>query len=156
MELARKYALPGGGARQLNQLEIVRRDYAAVGGTEVFLSVEQPGQARAPPILSGLLRMRKTHAGGAPRSRGVRPELRGAVSVVREVHVYGQSVGVDKASSAEQHRGIGGVLLAEAERIARAEHRSAKISVIAGVGTRAYYAKFGYRLDGPYMSKVLA
>ena len=45
--------------------------------------------------------MRRTHCGGAPRSRGTRPELRGAVSIVREVHVYGQSVGVAKASFAE-------------------------------------------------------
>jgi elongator complex protein 3 len=43
----------------------------------------------------------------------------------------------------------------EAERIAREEHGSTKIVVIAGVGTRHYYRKLGYELDGPYMSKVL-
>ena len=26
---------------------------------------------------------------------------------------------------------------------------------IAGVGTRHYYRKLGYELDGPYMSKML-
>ena len=30
-----------------------------------------------------------------------------------------------------------------------------KISVISGVGTRNYYRKLGYELDGPYMSKSL-
>lgn len=43
----------------------------------------------------------------------------------------------------------------EAERIAREEHGSKKISVISGVGVRNYYAKLGYFLDGPYMSKWL-
>jgi elongator complex protein 3 len=75
----------------------------------------------------------------------------------------------------------------EAERIAREEHGSTKISVISGewnrfmsyfvlsgrqywrsqlrlnflfyaasgIGTRHYYRKLGYELDGPYMSKRL-
>jgi elongator complex protein 3 len=43
----------------------------------------------------------------------------------------------------------------EAERIAREEHDSDKILVISGVGTRHYYRKLGYELDGPYMSKLL-
>jgi hypothetical protein len=43
----------------------------------------------------------------------------------------------------------------EAERIARDEHGSGKLLVISGVGTRHYYRKMGYRLDGPYMSKFL-
>ena len=32
---------------------------------------------------------------------------------------------------------------------------SNKISVISGVGTRDYYRKLGYTLEGPYMSKTL-
>ena len=32
---------------------------------------------------------------------------------------------------------------------------SEKLAVIAGVGTRHYYRKLGYQLDGPYMSKTL-
>ena len=47
------------------------------------------------------------------------------------------------------------LLMEEAERIAREEHGSSKISVISGVGTRNYYRKLGYELDGPYMSKTL-
>ena len=43
----------------------------------------------------------------------------------------------------------------DAERIARDEHGSDKISVISGVGVRSYYRKLGYWLDGPYMSKWL-
>tara|TARA_B110000459_G_scaffold74662_1_gene83924 strand:- start:375 stop:611 length:237 start_codon:yes stop_codon:yes gene_type:complete len=43
----------------------------------------------------------------------------------------------------------------EAERIAWDEHRSKKIAVISGVGTRHYYRKLGYELEGPYMVKSL-
>jgi len=32
----------------------------------------------------------------------------------------------------------------EAERIAKEEHKSTKIAVISGVGTRDYYRKLGY------------
>ena len=41
----------------------------------------------------------------------------------------------------------------EAERIARYEHHSRKLAVISGVGTRHYYRKLGYWLEGPYMVK---
>ena len=44
----------------------------------------------------------------------------------------------------------------EAERIAKDEHRSRKLAVISGVGTRHYYRKLGYELEGPYMVKWLS
>ena len=44
----------------------------------------------------------------------------------------------------------------EAERIAKDEHRSSKLVVISGVGTRHYYRKLGYELEGPYMVKWLS
>lgn len=47
------------------------------------------------------------------------------------------------------------LLMEEAERISREEHGSTKLAVISGVGTRNYYAKMKYTLDGPYMSKQL-
>ena len=43
----------------------------------------------------------------------------------------------------------------EAENIALNEHGSNKLAVIAGVGTRHYYAKLGYYLEGVYMVKNL-
>ena len=81
-------------------------------------------------------------------------------------------------------QGFGTLLMEEAERIAREEHGSIKLAVISGkcvsvgegeifcyprfkviianiilidlgVGTRDYYRKLGYELDGPYMSKSL-
>ncbi len=54
-----------------------------------------------------------------------------------------------------QHQGFGMLLMEEAERIAREEHGSKNLLVISGVGTRHYYRKMGYELDGPYMSKIL-
>lgn len=43
----------------------------------------------------------------------------------------------------------------EAERIAREEHGSDKMAVISGIGTRNYYRKLGYELEGVYMTKRL-
>jgi elongator complex protein 3 len=47
------------------------------------------------------------------------------------------------------------MLMEEAERISKEEHGSNKIAVISGVGTRNYYSKLGYYLEGPYMVKNL-
>jgi hypothetical protein len=41
-------------------------------------------------------------------------------------------------------QGYGTLLMEEAERIARFEHRSTKLAVISGVGTRHYYRKLGW------------
>lgn len=54
-----------------------------------------------------------------------------------------------------QHQGFGQLLMEEAARIALHEHASYKLAVISGVGTRDYYRKLGYELDGPYMSRTL-
>uniref|UniRef100_A0A8C6V6N0 Elongator complex protein 3 n=2 Tax=Neogobius melanostomus TaxID=47308 RepID=A0A8C6V6N0_9GOBI len=117
------------------QVELVRRDYVANGGWETFLSYEDPEQ----DILIGLL-----------------PELKGGVSIVRELHVYGSVVPVSSRDPSKfQHQGFGMMLMEEAERIARDEHGSNKLAVISGVGTRNYYRKMGYELEGPYMVKDL-
>lgn len=47
------------------------------------------------------------------------------------------------------------MLMEQAEIIALEEHFSKKMAVIAGVGTRNYYAKLGYYIEGPYMVKML-
>ncbi|RMZ97400.1 putative elongator complex 3 [Brachionus plicatilis] len=128
------------------EIELIRRDYVANGGWETFLAYEDPEQ----DILIGLLRLRKC----SPDT--FRPELKSGCSIVRELHVYGSVVPVNaKDPSKFQHQGFGILLMEEAERIAREEHESVKISVISGVGTRNYYRKLGYELDGPYMSKML-
>jgi elongator complex protein 3 len=76
--------------------------------------------------------------------------------MVRELHVYGGAVAVHGRDARQwQHQGYGTLLMEEAERIARHEHRSTKMAVISGVGTRHYYRRLGYELEGPYMAKVL-
>lgn len=93
-------------------------------------------------------------------------------------HVYGTAIQVHGRNPKKfQHQGIGTLLMEEAERVARDEHGSWKIAVIAGtsflpslarfvrttrtdaddvgIGTRDYYRKLGYELDGVYMSKLL-
>ncbi|XP_040017441.1 elongator complex protein 3 isoform X1 [Gasterosteus aculeatus] len=128
------------------QVELVRRDYVANGGWETFLSYEDPEQ----DILIGLLRLRRC----SPQS--FRPELKGGASVVRELHVYGSVVPVSSRDPSKfQHQGFGTMLMEEAERIAREEHGSSRLAVISGVGTRNYYRKMGYELEGPYMLKDL-
>ena len=71
-------------------------------------------------------------------------------------HVYGTAVQVhSRDPKVFQHQGIGTLLMEEAERIAREEHGSGKIAVISGVGTRDYYRRLGYELEGVYMTKML-
>ncbi len=131
-----------------DQVELIRRDYTANGGWETFLSYEDPKK----DILIGLLRLRK-----CSKKYTFRKELIGQqTSLVRELHVYGSVVPLHSRDPRKfQHQGFGTLLMEEAERIAREEHGSEKISVISGVGVRNYYAKLGYFLDGPYMSKML-
>ena len=131
-----------------DQVELVRRDYAANGGWETFLAYEDARQ----DLLIGMLRLRR-----CSREHTFRAELAAQPSsLVRELHVYGSAVPVHARDAAKfQHQGYGSLLMDEAERIARDEHGSRKIAVISGVGVRNYYRKLGYELDGPYMSKTL-
>jgi elongator complex protein 3 len=130
-----------------DQVELIRRDYTANGGWETFISYEDP----VSDVLIGLLRLRQIS------DAAFRPEIVGRkCSIVRELHVYGSAVPLQARDPTKfQHQGYGTLLMEEAERIAREEHQSEKLLVIAGVGTRHYYRKLGYELDGPYMSKSL-
>ncbi len=113
--------------------------------------------ARAPPGKVVAKRGPAAVAEGEGEDEMPFDELRGA-ALVREVHVYGQLIATsDKVGAASQHVGFGGRLLAEAERLARA-HGCRSVAVIAGVGSRNYYRKFGYELhagDGQFMIKDL-
>jgi hypothetical protein len=74
-----------------DSVELLRRDYAANGGWETFLSYEDPER----DILVGLLRLRKCSDEGTFRPELVRKSgAEGGCSVVRELHVYGTAVPV--------------------------------------------------------------
>ncbi len=81
-------------------------------------------------------------------------DLAGA-ALIREVHVYGQSlpVGVDR-SGAAQHIGLGTQLLQQAEEVAR-QHSFHRLAVIAAIGTRRYYQRRGFRRGELYMFREL-
>lgn len=98
--------------------------------------------------LYGFLRLRIE-----PESFPTMPQIAGC-GLVREVHVYGTSLGVGADhQGSKQHRGYGRLLMKTAELIA-ASHYLQKTAVIAGVGTREYYRnKCGYELVGGYMVK---
>jgi len=82
------------------------------------------------------------------------PDLDGA-ALIREVHVYGQSlpVGAEKEGAA-QHTGLGTQLLKEAERVA-AENGFRRMAVISAVGTRRYYLDRGFERGELYLVKRL-
>jgi len=122
---------------------LIRRDYEASDGREIFLSFEDPSS----DTLAALLRLRIPSA-AAPWSSALE-----GMALIRELHTYGQHVSLhDRADDAAQHRGFGRQLMTEAERIAREEfHRG--IAVIAGIGVREYYRKLGYALCETYMVK---
>jgi len=107
-----------------------------------------PGDLETYIGLYGFLRLRLDMNPGG----GYIPELANC-ALVREVHVYGTSMGVGSESDGSQHKGYGKLLMATAETIAKGAGWN-KVAVIAGVGTREYYKnKCGYRLEGTYMVK---
>jgi elongator complex protein 3 len=120
-----------------------RISYEASDGTEIFLSFEDEKET-----LFGLLRLRI----------GASPQDGTNLTMVRELHVFGSELplGIQSVDAA-QHKGLGGQLLKEAERISREEYHAGKIAIISGVGVRNYFSsEFGYKLEGAYMVKELA
>jgi elongator complex protein 3 len=131
----------------LDKVKILTIRYEASEGQEVFISAEDPEKG----ILVGYLRLR------VPSAKAHRPEIKAAPSaIVRELHVYGPLVPVGRhLAKAWQHKGYGAVLLGEAERVAREDYGLRKLLVISALGTKQYYARFGYGRDGVYVSKML-
>ena len=114
---------------------LIRLDYEAWGGKEVFLSYEDENET-----LFGLLRLR----------------INEKKAVVRELHIFGPEVSLGgRLERAAQHRGLGERLLREAERIARGEFMADSLLVLSGVGAREYYRSLGYGREGAYMTREL-
>ncbi|MEM7111866.1 MAG: tRNA uridine(34) 5-carboxymethylaminomethyl modification radical SAM/GNAT enzyme Elp3 [Chloroflexota bacterium] len=76
-------------------------------------------------------------------------------AMIREVHVYGPALNLGEDSSGEaQHMGLGSRLVTKAKEMAR-EAGYGNIAVISAIGTREYYAKHDFVVDGLYMTAVL-
>lgn len=129
------------------EVQLIRTCYESSGGTEVFLSREDP----TTDTLIGYLRLR------IPSPLAHRSEISSEPSsIVRELHVYGPVVPIgEREPGSWQHKGYGGSLLGEAERLSREEYDIKKMLVLSAIGTKAYYSRAGYSRDGPYMSKRL-
>jgi elongator complex protein 3 len=130
-----------------DKIEIKTICEEASGGQELFISAEDPVN----DVLLGYVRLR------IPSEKATRPEIANEkTAIVRELRVYGPLVPVGKHfAGAWQHRGYGGILLSEAERIAIEDYGRTKVVVISALGTKQYYKQFGYSYDGPYVSKQL-
>jgi len=115
-----------------NDFKLQRIDYEASGGKEIFLSFESSN------AIVSLLRLR----------------ISNGQAIIREVHTYGPVVPIGEKNNNWQHKGFGMKLIREAERIAK-EFKCDKMIVISGVGTREYFRKFDYELEGPYVVKML-
>ncbi len=130
-------------AGELHLQDLVYRPAFAV---EHFLSYVTPTDR-----LAGYLRL-SLPAPDAPDT-GLE-DLAGA-ALVREVHVYGQSLAVgSEQEGAAQHSGLGTRLLAEAERLAL-QAGFLRLAVISAIGTRRYYQARGYNGGSLYMVKPL-
>jgi elongator complex protein 3 len=160
----------------MDELKLFRIDYFSSEGKEIFLSFETKDNS----ILFGFLRLRimsnpqrKELSDGETINSPTKNILS---AVVRELHVYGPVVKIGlnsiqnnnqkekdikisnnskKNGFIYQHKGIGQKLLKEAERISKQEYSLRKLSVISAIGTREYYKKFGYVINGPYVTKTL-
>jgi elongator complex protein 3 len=128
----------------LQNLRLDDLTYHPDGAEEHFLSFVTPEDK-----IAGFLRL-SLPGKGSPVT-GLE-DLAGA-AIIREVHVYGQSLGVGvEQAGAAQHAGLGTRLLAEADKTARARGFG-KMAVISAVGTRRYYLERGFERGELYLTK---
>lgn len=125
-----------------DKVEYVERERTTLGGREIFMSFENEDK------LYSMLRLRLPE----PGEKFLFTELEGA-AIVREVHTYGQVERLEESEGVKtQHKGLGRTLMNIAEERAIREGFG-RIAVISAVGTREYYKKLGYTLEGEYMIK---
>jgi elongator complex protein 3 len=118
--------------------------YPATEAEEHFISFDTPDDKLAGFIRISLPSLESPDTGLV--------DLQGA-ALIREVHVYGQSlpVGAEKEGAA-QHSGLGTQLLEEAEKVAK-QHGFSRMAVISAVGTRGYYLDRGFKRGELYLVK---
>jgi elongator complex protein 3 len=129
-------------AREIKNQQIQRSDlhiddqvYETNVSTEHFLQFIDPKRR-----IAGFLRL------SLPKGASIFKELDKA-AMIREIHVYGQSVSVGNDNeTAAQHQGLGKDLIQHAVLIAT-EAKFEQLAVISAVGTREYYRNAGF-VDG--------
>lgn len=127
--------------------QLVERYYTAQESTEVFISIEAKLASRKrDDVLFGFCRLR------FPGKHVYFEELKHRCAFIRELHVYGQLAATPDATvagvreSRTQHVGYGTMLMLRAEKLAWNKGFT-RMAVIAGVGSRGFYRKLGYKLE---------
>ncbi|MFW9918322.1 MAG: tRNA uridine(34) 5-carboxymethylaminomethyl modification radical SAM/GNAT enzyme Elp3 [Candidatus Thorarchaeota archaeon] len=128
-------------------IQLVRRNYDAADGKEIFLSFEDMQL----DIIFGFLRLRY------PSRDAHRPEIsREACTIIRELRVYGPVVEIgDHDPKAWQHLGLGERMLETATEISIDEFDAKRMLVNSGIGVKQYYRNLGFSDDGPYLAKEI-
>ena len=121
-------------------------EYSAGIGDEVFLQYITEERK-----IAAFLRLSLPDIGEAP----LLEELAGC-AMIREIHVYGLSLGIGTAMSGRaQHLGLGSRLIETAAKIA-AERAYTRLAVISAIGTREYYRVRGFEDGELYQIRDLA
>jgi len=119
----------------LTNIKLKTTEYQTIKSKEIFLEYVTPNDD-----LLGFLRL------SLPEKKSKIEKLNNC-SIIREVHVYGQSTPLDtKEAESAQHTGLGTKLISAAKKISQ-QHNYKKMAVISAVGTREYYRKLNF-LDG--------
>jgi elongator complex protein 3 len=125
-----------------DDLKLDDLEYQAGGSQEHFLSFVTPDDH-----LAGFLRLSLPGAQSPPTGM---PDLERA-AIIREVHIYGQSLAVGaEERGAAQHIGLGSRLIQYAQDLARAQGYP-RLVVISAIGTRRYYQRLGFKQGELYM-----
>lgn len=120
--------------------------YATHGGTEYFISFEDPSRR----VVFAFCRLRLVHE--KPQHPAKKIPFR---AFIRELHTYGRLLELGTRDHREsQHKGLGKKLVEKAEEITRT-HGINRLAVISGVGVRDYYRKWGYELEQTYLVKTI-
>lgn len=127
-------------------MQLVRRNYEAAGGTEIFLSYEDPDL----DVLFGFTRLRY------PSSEAYRAEISDKSFIIRELRVYGPVVDIgERDTDAWQHLGLGEKMISAAAEIGRADFDASHMLVNSGIGVKEYYRGLGFTDKGPYLIRNL-
>lgn len=119
--------------------------YGSSSSEEVFLQFITEDRE-----IAGFLRLCLPFADEAP----LHPELADA-AIIREVHVYGQSLGIGESETGRaQHAGLGTALIERAVELAT-ERGYGRLAVISAIGTRGYYRKRGFEDGVLYQVRAL-
>jgi elongator complex protein 3 len=133
-------------------LRLVVHEYETAASREQFIGFETSAGK-----LAGFLRLSLPERAAPPEQAALPeqaavwraiPEIAGA-AMIRELHVYGPTLGIGAASAGEaQHLGLGRQLIDEAKARSVGYGR---LAVISAIGTRRYYERLGFTRGELYL-----